>query len=83
MSQTLQLATYIQVVKDTINEIDNRNQICGILVLAMSTMDSADERAHYFDCFKVNKDRRNAAIKFLHERTLRVLHTLNSFFYHV
>ena len=47
MSRALRLAVCIQEVEQSIKEIDDRNQICGLLVTAMSTMDSADDRAHY------------------------------------
>ena len=62
MSRALRMATCIEEVKDTVKKIDDQKQICEILVTAMSTMDSAAERAHYFDCFKENEKRRNAAI---------------------
>ena len=75
MSRILQMADCVEEVKDTVKKIYDRNQICEILVTAMSSMDSAADRAHYFDCFKENEDRRNAAIKDLHERLLGVLHT--------
>ena len=77
MSRALQMAICIQEVEQSIKKIDDRNQIFEILVTAMSTMNSAADRAHYFDCFKENEDRRNAAIKDLHEKIHRVLHTLS------
>ena len=48
MSRTLQMATCKKEVKDTVKKIDDRKQICEILVTAMSTMDSVADRAHYF-----------------------------------
>ena len=78
MSRALQLAVCIQEVEQFIKKIDDRNQICGLLVTAMSTMESADDRAHYYDCFNLNEDRRIAAIKELNEKTLGVLLTLNT-----
>ena len=50
MSRALRLAVCIQEVEESIKEVDDRNQICSLLVTAMFTMYSADDRAHNYDC---------------------------------
>ena len=80
MSRALKLAVCIQEVEQSIKEIDDCNQICGLLVNAMSTINSADDIAHYYECFNLNEEKRNVAIKELNKKILGMLRTLNGFF---
>ena len=74
------MANCIQEVKDTMKEIEERNEICLVLARAMCSMSSTEDRVNYFECFKLNEDIRNDKLKDLHERMLGVLHTLQRYF---
>ena len=64
MSRALRMRVCIQEVEDTMKKLNERNQICGVLVRAMSSHSSAEDRANYYECFQLNENIRNAEIKF-------------------
>ena len=83
MSRILDMANCIQEVKDTMKEIEERNEICQVLARSMCSMCNIEDRFNYFECFRLNEDIRNHKLKDLHERMLGVLHTLQHHFVNV
>ena len=63
MSRALRMRVCIQEVEDTMKELNERNQICGVLVRAMSSHSNAEDRANYYECFQLNENIRNAEMK--------------------
>ena len=51
MSQNERLEASIKEIKESVNEIDERNQICRLLVTAMATMECPISMENYFECF--------------------------------
>ena len=64
MSRALRMRVCIQEVEDTMKRLNKRNQICGVLDRAMSSHSSAENRANYYECFRLNENIRNAEINF-------------------
>ena len=83
MSRALRMRVCIQEVKDTMKGLNERNQICGVLVRAMSSHSSAEDRANYYKCFQINKNIRNAEINFFWQNDWIDASFKWSFFYYV
>ena len=69
-----------QEVEDTVKEL-NEKKICGVLVRALSSHASAEDRANYYECFQLNKNIRNAKMKNFFDKMIGLMHLLNDHFF--
>ena len=80
MSNALRMSICIQEVEDVMKKLNDRKEICEIVVRALYSHASAEDRTNYYECFQLNENVRNEEIKELGDKMIGLMHLLNNFF---
>ena len=80
MSNALRMSICIQEVEDVMKKLNDRKEICEIVVRALYSHASAEDRTNYYVCFQLNENVRNEEIKELGDKMIGLMHLLNNFF---
>ena len=81
MSNALRMSICIPEVEDTMRKLNDRQNICKILVEALYSHANDEDRTTYYECFQLNENIRNAEIKKLGDKMIELMHLVDNYLY--